>query len=77
VTQDELKTMMASPDLLFSPWFRIITNRWLNTWWSELNVTMTTDKHCDYTTISAFDPPAEHMGGEGDAGPMFADNDST
>lgn len=85
VTQSQLLEMFDDPDLLFSPWFRIITNRWMigggggdsnggkkkGGWWDDLERTMKTDDFCDYGTIHRFDPPAEHMGGGGDAGPMF------
>lgn len=82
--------MFQDETLLFSPWFRIIANRWLvgNTskisdgrggdnkkasggWWNDLNRTMTTNDYCDYDTIHRFDPPIEHMGGDGDAGPWL------
>lgn len=82
--------MFQDETLLFSPWFRIIANRWLvgNTskisngcceddkkalggWWDNLNRTMTTNNCCDYDTIHRFDPPIEHMGGDGDAGPWL------
>jgi hypothetical protein len=73
--------MFNDDTLLFSPWFRIIANRWLvgggggdggaAGWWDDLRRTMTTDDFCDYGTVHRFDPPPEHMGGGGDAGPMF------
>lgn len=75
VTKEVLLEMMADKTLLFSPWFRLIAKRWMlnpGGWWENLKETMTTDKHCDYGSIQRFDPPAEHLGGEGDAGPMFA-----
>ena len=37
----------------------------------DLKVTMTTDKFCDYKNIHEFDPPKEHFGGGGNAGPLF------
>jgi hypothetical protein len=40
-------------------------------WWDDLNRTMTTNDYCDYGTIHRFDPPIEHMGGDGDAGPWL------
>lgn len=43
-------------------------------WWDDLHRTMTTNDFCDYGTIHRFDPPVEHMGGDGDAGPMFVKN---
>jgi hypothetical protein len=66
--------MFADKSLLFSPWFRLIANKWMvnpGGWWDDLSKTMTTDKHCDYGSIQRFDPPSEHLGGEGDAGPLF------
>ena len=32
---------------------------------------MTTDKFNDFANIHRFDPPNEHLGGAGKAGPMF------
>lgn len=75
VSQQKLAQMMADPQLLFSPWFRIICKKWLtNTWWKDLNETMNTNKYCDYVNIYEFDPPAEHFGGSGNAGPLFQVN---
>mmetsp|Transcript_1913 Transcript_1913/g.3454 ORF Transcript_1913/g.3454 Transcript_1913/m.3454 type:complete len:798 (+) Transcript_1913:81-2474(+) len=80
VTQSQLLEMFDDENLLFSPWFRLITNRWMigsgkkeedQGWWDDLERTMNTDDFCDYETIHRFDPPSEHMGGGGDAGPMF------
>jgi hypothetical protein len=78
VTKEVLLEMFADKSLLFSPWFRIIANNWMTNsggWWDNLSVTMTTDKHCDYGSIQRFDPPREHLGGEGDAGPLFGGSD--
>lgn len=89
VTKSELLDMFRDESLLFSPWFRIIADRWLvggggcggggggggatrgEGWWDDLRRTMTTGDFCDYGSVHRFDPPAEHMGGDGDAGPMF------
>jgi hypothetical protein len=81
VTKSELLDMFHNEGLLFSPWFRIIADRWLvgaggdngegAGWWDDLRRTMTTDDFCDYGAIHRFDPPAEHMGGGGNAGPIF------
>lgn len=76
VTQEKLHEMMNDSSLLFSPWFRIIVNKWVtseNGWWQDLKVTMETDKFCDYGSIHRFDPPAEHMGGAGNAKAKFSD----
>ena len=40
-------------------------------WWDNLDRTMNTDDFCDHETIHRFDPPREHMGGGGSAGPLF------
>ncbi len=40
-------------------------------WWDNLDRTMNTDDFCDHETIHRFDPPREHMGGGGNAGPLF------
>lgn len=80
VSQSKLLEMFADKDLLFSPWFRLITNRWMigggdkGGWWDDLERTMKTDDFCDYESIHRFDPPSEHMGGGGDAGPWLESN---
>lgn len=63
---------------LWSPWFRLITHRWLVSksndgrgWWDNLSNTMNSDDHCDFENIHRFDPPVEHMGGGGEAGPLL------
>jgi hypothetical protein len=72
VSPKKLVDMMDDKSLLFSPWFRLITKKWLlNSWWKDLNATMTTDKFCDFVNIHRFDPPSEHLGGGGKAGPLF------
>lgn len=95
VTQSQLLTMFNDKSLLFSPWFRLITNKWMigsnnktgdddkegvnggkGGWWDDLSRTMNTNDFIDYETIHTFDPPAEHMGGGGDAGPMFSGNEN-
>ena len=69
VTLSELKEMMLpSSGLLWSPWFRIIVEKFLVHWWEDLNTTLTTEKFVDYTTIYRFDPREEHQGGAGGAG---------
>lgn len=69
VTADELKSMMdPSSGLLWSPWFRIIAEKFLLPyWWNDLNETLNTNKWVDLNTIYRFDPTSEHMGGGGDA----------
>mmetsp|Transcript_52065 Transcript_52065/g.110641 ORF Transcript_52065/g.110641 Transcript_52065/m.110641 type:complete len:271 (-) Transcript_52065:62-874(-) len=80
VTQSQLLGMFDDGTLLFSPWFRLIAQRWMigkttnvgqEGWWDNLDKTMNTDTFCDYETIYRFDPPDEHMGGAGDAGPLL------
>lgn len=72
VSQDELSKMML-PDtgLLWSPWFRIIAEKFLPKWWENLRTTLTTDTFVDVETIHRFDPSPEHMGGRGKAGPLL------
>ena len=77
VTLNELDGMLANKKLLFSPWFRLVVQKWLRTWWSDLATCMKKgNKYCDYDTIHEFDPPSEHFGGGGNAQPMFALGDS-
>ena len=68
VTSEELKELMApTSGLLWSPWFRIMAEKFLVHWWDDLNKTLTTDLYVDYKTIHRFDPTSEHMGGGGNA----------
>ena len=60
--------MEPSKGLLWSPWFRIIAEKFLPKWWDDLSSALTTDKYVDVNTIYRFDPSEEHMGGEGGAG---------
>lgn len=83
VTQSKLLEMFADKDLLFSPWFRLITKRWMiggengkGGWWDDLDRTMNTDDFCDYESIHRFDPPEEHLGGGGDAGPWLGSKEA-
>ena len=72
VDYEELKHMMRPESgLLWSPWFRIIVERFLVHWWKDLNRTLTTDDFVDTETIHRFDPTREHMGGAGHAGPWL------
>lgn len=80
VTQSQLLEMFDDDTLLFSPWFRLMANKWMigkggagaaKGWWDDLDVTMDTNEFCDYETIHRFDPPDEHLGGAGCAGPLF------
>jgi isopentenyl-diphosphate delta-isomerase len=52
VTQEELAAMMApTSGLSWSPWFRIIAQRFLPRWWADLDATLLTDAHVDAATI--------------------------
>jgi isopentenyl-diphosphate delta-isomerase len=45
VTQEELKHMMdPKSGLLWSPWFRIIAENFLNTWWNDADAILRGDK---------------------------------
>ena len=68
VTLPELQAMMSpTSGLLWSPWFRIIADKFLPQWWADLNQTLHSDRHVDLSTIHRFDPTSEHMGGAGGA----------
>jgi len=64
VTMDELKSMMQQDGLLWSPWFRIICERFLYKWWGDLDAALTTDKYVDKRTIFTFGPPFPQLGYE-------------
>jgi len=52
VTLQELKEMMhPGSGLLWSPWFRIIAENFLDRWWADLDATLTTNEHVDTQTI--------------------------
>lgn len=52
MTLAELRAMMdPASGLRWSPWFRIIAERFLGGWWEDLEATLHTDRHCDYGTI--------------------------
>lgn len=53
VTQAELRAMLADPSLHWSPWFRIIVDRFLWRWWSDLEG-VDAGRHADPHTIHAF-----------------------
>lgn len=67
----ELKEAMAGKrDMpLWSPWFRIIAERFLDTWWQDLDAALKTNKHVDVSSIHRFDTAKEFHGGLGRAGP--------
>lgn len=68
VTLPELRKMMSQSQLLWSPWFRVIADQFLEKWWKDLDTTINTDAHQDVKTIHRFDPPEKHFGGAGSAG---------
>ena len=48
----ELKKMMdKSSGLRWSPWFRIIAEKFLYQWWGDLDAALGTDKYVDVKTI--------------------------
>jgi len=52
VTQEELEEMMRPESgLLWSPWFQIIAENFLDKWWRDLDKTMSTDVHIDLKKI--------------------------
>jgi isopentenyl-diphosphate delta-isomerase type 1 len=69
VSLKELQSMMQKDSgMLWSPWFRIIVEKFLVHWWHDLDRTLTSNDFTDYKTIYRFDPSNEHMGGAGKAG---------
>lgn len=69
VSPSQLADLMTPGNgLLWSPWFRIIAEKFLQPcWWPDLKETLTTDAYVDLETIYRFDPTSEHMGGAGNA----------
>lgn len=53
---------------LWSPWFRIIVERFAREWWQHLSDALKTDKYVDTVNIHRFDPPARYRGGAGVTG---------
>lgn len=51
VTQKELKQMMADPALQWSPWFRLLAQTSLPTWWNDLEIAIETSRYTDLSTI--------------------------
>ena len=52
VSASELKSMMDPTSCLrWSPWFRIIAERFLYEWWGDLDAALTADKYVDVGTI--------------------------
>lgn len=44
--------------LMWSPWFRIIATQFLDQWWRELDIALTTDKFLDTATVHRLDTAA-------------------
>ena len=52
VSASELKAMMdPSSGLRWSPWFRIIAEKFLHAWWADLDAALSTDKYVDVKNI--------------------------
>lgn len=69
VTEEELRAGMKDPAKKWSPWFRIIAERFVSDWWKDLDNIAT-----DYSTIHRFD--CHGLGekiGAGGAEPGFLD----
>ena len=59
VSIQELKTMMETPGLLWSPWFRGIMDRGGFAWWEDLDAAL--DGKYTNPNVEFFDPPQEHV----------------
>ncbi|CAM9097039.1 unnamed protein product [Hapterophycus canaliculatus] len=68
VTLAEMDAMMTDHENLWSPWFRIIMERFARDWWLNLNEAINTDKYVDTVNIHRFDPPSKYRGGAGVTG---------
>lgn len=68
VTLEEMDEMMADEGNLWSPWFRIIMERFAREWWLNLDDAMSTDTYMDTVNIHRFDPPSKYRGGAGVTG---------
>ena len=55
VSLPELRSMMADPSLLWSPWFRIIADNLLHQWWQDLDRTLFTNDFVDLRSIHTLD----------------------
>ena len=49
--EDLIRMMKPDSGLKWSPWFRIIAQRFLHHWWQDVDQTISTDKHIDLRTI--------------------------
>mmetsp|Transcript_8062 Transcript_8062/g.11434 ORF Transcript_8062/g.11434 Transcript_8062/m.11434 type:complete len:299 (+) Transcript_8062:141-1037(+) len=79
VTKSELVDLLSDSTakekdgskMIWSPWFRIIVERFLAPlWWKDLALTLGTDQFVD-GKIHRFDCSSEHFGGAGKAGPWL------
>lgn len=52
VSLTELQQMLSEGSgCKWSPWFRIIADKWLACWWRDLDSTLETNKYVDLTTV--------------------------
>lgn len=51
---------MMDPEsgLAWSPWFRIIADKFLDAWWAELDAALNSDKFVDTQTVHRLDTGA-------------------
>ena len=69
-----LKEMMSEDSgLLWSPWFRIITERFLVNWWKDLRETLDTPRYVDVESIHRFECSTEYLGGAGNSAGRCSD----
>mmetsp|Transcript_56695 Transcript_56695/g.165899 ORF Transcript_56695/g.165899 Transcript_56695/m.165899 type:complete len:793 (-) Transcript_56695:375-2753(-) len=80
ISREDLRTAMAGGKdalalemPLWSPWFRVIAERFLDPWWQDLDTALATNKYVDTATIHRFDTRPEYHGGAGGAGPHLDD----
>ncbi|CAJ1409101.1 unnamed protein product, partial [Effrenium voratum] len=70
--EELIEAMKGAGDMpLWSPWFRIITERLLDAWWKDLEAALSTDKYVDVASIHRFDTAPEFHGGLGKAKPFL------
>jgi isopentenyl-diphosphate delta-isomerase len=50
VTQQQLRDLMNSKDVKITPWFKIVADKFLFTWWDALTKGQL-EKHQDHKTI--------------------------
>jgi len=69
VSNEKLKIAMQQG--LWSPWFCIIYEKFLISWWTRLKDVLNSNLLDDWDQIHEFDPPLEYMGGKGNASSLF------